>query len=175
MVFEFGRYKVDIDVGKTRAFYETLETVSQLCSCDGCLNFERSVGVLPRSVRGFFDELGIDMRKVCECYVIYTKADGTLSYGGLCHVCGTLLEGESAWRKTGETTAEWNEAAVFPVSDGLRVSFQEEDIRMLEDGFPQPVLQIDFTLDVPWVLSKVNTYDREGGKRRLRDLIFRRL
>ena len=67
MVFEFGSYKADIDVEKTRHFYKNAESVSKRCSCDGCTNFEEAVAVLPQSVIKFFADLGIDMRKVCEC------------------------------------------------------------------------------------------------------------
>lgn len=43
MIFKFGQYKVDIDVEKTKNFYENAEPVSKSCSCDGCLNFEKAV------------------------------------------------------------------------------------------------------------------------------------
>ena len=92
MVFEFGSYKADIDVEKTRHFYKNAESVSKRCSCDGCTNFEEAVAVLPQSVIKFFADLGIDMRKVCECYVNITNDNGTLLYGGFYHVCGTLLD-----------------------------------------------------------------------------------
>ena len=47
MLFEIGQYRLDIDVPKTRQFYETADVVSKSCSCDGCLNFERAVSKLP--------------------------------------------------------------------------------------------------------------------------------
>ena len=135
MVFEFGSYKADIDVEKTRHFYKNAESVSKRCSCDGCTNFE----------------------EVCECYVNITNDNGTLLYGGFYHVCGTLLDGESAWKKINDSTAYWDDGAAVSVSPNFRVSFQE-DISLLETGFPLPVIQLEFSASIPWVLEKKNTY-----------------
>ncbi len=38
----------------------------------------------------FSTDIGVDMRKACECYV---NDDGTLFYGGFYHLCGILSEG----------------------------------------------------------------------------------
>lgn len=116
MLFEIGQYRLDIDVPKTRQFYKTADVVSKSCSCDGCLNFERAVSKLPPIIISFFTNLGVDMRKVCECYVNYADDDGTLLYGGFYHVCGILLDGTSAWKKTNENTSYWDKEASFPVS-----------------------------------------------------------
>ena len=69
MIFQFGEYKIDVDVEKTRQFYDRAKTVSEGCQCDGCLNFERAVDKLPQNIRDFFSALGVDMKKICECYV----------------------------------------------------------------------------------------------------------
>ena len=93
MIFQFGEYKIDVDVEKTRQFYDRAKTVSEGCQCDGCLNFERAVDKLPQNIRDFFSALGVDMKKICECYVYCAKDENTLYYGGFCHICGTLLSG----------------------------------------------------------------------------------
>lgn len=157
MIIEFGQYKVDVDIQKTKEFYKKAELVSKGCSCDGCLNFEKAVGVFPQSVTMFFTNLGIDLRKVCECYVNCTNKDGTLLYGGFYHVCGTLLNGKSAWKKINDRTSYWEENATFAVSLDFHISFQE-DIALLEADFPLPVIQLEFSANIPWVLNKENTY-----------------
>lgn len=63
MIFQFGEYKIDVDVEKTRQFYDRAKTVSEGCQCDGCLNFERAVDKLPQNIRDFFSALGVDMKK----------------------------------------------------------------------------------------------------------------
>lgn len=159
MIFEFGQYKVSIDIEKTKKFYENADTVSKSCSCDGCLNFEKAVGCLPHSVHKFFADIGVDMRKACECYVNHVNDDGTLFYGGFYHLCGTLSEGRSAWKNLCDKTAYWDTEAAFPISPDFHVSFHK-DIVLLEKGVPLPVIQLDFSADIPWVLEKKNTYIR---------------
>lgn len=99
MLFEIGQYKLDIDIAKTKHFYDSADRVSQHCTCDGCLNFERAIDFLSPTVRILFANLGVDMKKVRECYVNCTNKDSTLLYGGFYHICGTLLDGKGGWTK----------------------------------------------------------------------------
>ena len=49
MIFEFGTFKVDVDVERTRRFYETVD--DQLgCECAGCRNFRKAYPLLPDAV-----------------------------------------------------------------------------------------------------------------------------
>lgn len=157
MIFEFGKYKVDIDVEKTKQFYEKAETVDEGCSCDGCQNFSQAVDCVLPAVKNIFANLGIDMRKVRECYVNCTNQDGTLLYGGFCHLCGNLISGESAWIKCRKAYSHWDEAETFAISDDFHVSFQNE-VAMLETDFPLPVIQLEFSVNMPWVLEKESSY-----------------
>ena len=99
MLFEIGQFKLDVDVSKTKHFYDTADRVSKSCSCDGCLNFEKAVDFLSPAVRTLFAKLGVDMKKIRECYVNCTNKDGTLLYGGFYHICGTILDGKGGWVK----------------------------------------------------------------------------
>lgn len=157
MIFEFSGYKVDVEVERTRAFYEQAEPVSKGCSCAGCRNFEQAADLLPQPVRAFFSNLGIDMKKACECYVNCRREDGSLFYGGFYHVYGTILHGSSAWVNINENMKYWNEELTFPVSENFHVSFQD-GIDLLEDKFPRPVLQLEFSADIPWALKEENPY-----------------
>ena len=157
MYIKFGQYEVDIDIEKTKQFYENAEVVSKNCACDGCLNFEKAVDTSPQAVKIFFDTLGIDMQKACECYVNYADNNGSLLYGGFYHVCGILLHGESAWRKTSETASCCDYKATFSISPDFYISFQK-DIALLEKDFPPPVIQLEFFAKIPWVLKKESPY-----------------
>ncbi len=157
MLVAFGNYTIDVNVEKTRKFYLTAKRVTGRCSCDGCLNYEKAIGVLPESIKAFFDNLGIDMKKVCECYVNTANKDGTLLYGGFYHICGILITGESAWRRISENKSVWNDETAFAITDYFHVSVQN-DVYLLEDNFPLPVIQLEFSADIPWVLDKTNTY-----------------
>lgn len=156
MIFEFGQYKVDIDLEKTKHFYEGAELIHENCSCDGCLNFEKAVSMLPQSVRDFFAGLGVDMQKACECYVNGPKDEKTLLYGGFYHLCGKILAGEHAWKDAGNGS-RWNEKAAYFITPNFQVSFST-DVALLEAGFPQPVIQLEFLADIPWVLERKNPY-----------------
>ncbi len=97
------------------------------------------------------------MKKICECCVYYAKDENTLCCGGFCHICATLLSGESAWKPTSDSTACWDEKATYPLSPNFGVSFSDR-IDMLEPDFPLPVIQLDFEAAIPWMLEKKNSY-----------------
>lgn len=157
MIFEFGKYKLDIDVEKTKEFYDKAEMITEGCRCAGCQNFEQAVDILPLEVKKFFANLGIDMRKICECYVNYTNEDRTLFYGGFCHICGDLMSGESAWIKYDDTSSHWDDKKTFAISENFHISFQKE-VSSLEKDFPLPAIQLEFSANIPWVLNEENTY-----------------
>lgn len=157
MIFTFGNYTVDVDVDKTKKIYNKLPLITQGCDCDGCRNFEKATEVLPESVRAFFDDLGVDLKKVVECYVNCKNEDGTLLYGGFCHVCGTLIQGKSAWVNISKTHSYYNTDFTYLLDKNFHISFQEECL-MVEEQFEAPILQIELDANIPWVLDKENTY-----------------
>ena len=67
------------------------------------------------------------------------------------------MTGESAWKKTGPDTSAWDESGAFSVAPGFGVSFQNE-IDLPDEDFPLPVIQLEISAAIPWVLDKENTY-----------------
>lgn len=154
MIFEFGLYRVDVDMERTRRWYETEPTASQCCDCDGCVNFDRAADLFPESIKSFFAALGADAKKPIEVYVNYTNKDGTLWYGGWYHLCGTLLsEGEELWQVI--------EGKPFG-SRGFQIFFRGR-ADCVQENCPRPVVQMELNADIPWVLEKENTYEKERG------------
>lgn len=150
MIFEFGSYRIDVDVERTRQWYETEPLVSQCCDCDGCVNYERAADVFPESVKSFFTALGADVKKPIEVYVNCTNKDGTLWYGGWYHLCGTLLDdGEDIWR-----VAEGTPLGLR----GFQIFFKGRT-DLVQETCPRPILQMEVEADIPWVLEKENTYE----------------
>lgn len=43
MILKFNQYVIDIDIDKTRRFYQTAENIAYGCNCSGCRNFENAV------------------------------------------------------------------------------------------------------------------------------------
>lgn len=151
--FEFGQYKIEVDINKTKQFYEKASFVSEGCSCKGCRNFEQAVSMLSKRVTEFFSDLGVDMRKVCEVYVNCDNPDGTVLYGGFYHLCGGIIQGKSPWIPTSKTTSFWEEKEAFSIEEGFAVSFQS-GCDLLEEGFPTPAIQLEISANIPWVLSE---------------------
>lgn len=146
----FGEYIVDLDVQKTRAFYEHAEELTKSCQCQGCRNYGALSEQMPEKVRDFFQSIGVEISKPAEVYVNCKNEDGTLSYGGFYHICGTILEGKSAWVQTG---TENEPGACYQVERNFQISF-ENKIHLLEEGFPEPVIQMEIYCELPWVLEE---------------------
>ena len=149
MIFTLGGYTLDIDVERTRGFYETAERITDGCGCQGCRNWAAWAGQLHGEPGTALEGFGIDLIKTPEVYVNGPNADGTLNYGGLYHLCGRLLAGPDAdW---------WENGALVSLADRFRVGFSEE-ICLLEEGFPAPVIQLELLADIPLVLPEENSY-----------------
>lgn len=159
MEIRFGPYVLEVDIQKTRSFYQNANNVSAGCSCQGCRNYEKAAEILPDEVKQFFDALGVDIKKPAEVYVNMVNDDGLLLYGGFYHLCGRLLGGESAWvpDKSNKKAFYWDKSKTYSVSKDLQVSFKE-DRSLVEGGFPEPVLQMDIEANIPWVLEEPNGF-----------------
>lgn len=147
MILEFGQYRVNIDVEKTRNFYESAEPISAGCSCANCRNFEKAVTLLPEDVQTFFSNLGVDIQKPHEVYANCQNADGTLLYGGFYYLCGTLSAGKSVWVTTAPGIAHWDDALAFPITKDFRISLQQADLST-------PKLLFEISAKIPWVLKE---------------------
>jgi len=140
MIFEFYDYKIDIDADRTRGFYETHDFANGACTCGGCRNYEKAADCFPEEVIAFFKNLGVDdMKKFCEVYTL-TDYDDTVLYGGWYHICGEIISGDTANK-------------YFNITNGFQASFHN-DLRLLEEDFPLPAVQLEITAKVPWVLEE---------------------
>ena len=167
MIFEIGKYKLDIDVEKTREFYKTKKTYTYFCDCAGCRNFYAAIETFPQEVKDFFDRLGVDPKKGAEHYVVKAEDDGkTAMYGGWYHLCGRIMNGENCWKPVGEGQLIFDDDMMYSVADGWLVGFSDQTVYLLPDGFPTPVLQMEIAfLRVPWVLDIENPYTLENMKK----------
>ena len=159
MIFTLGPYTLDVDVEKTKRYYDTAKSVGEECTCDGCQNLEKAVGTLPKDIQKRFTDLGIDLTKLIECELNCPQEDGTLLYGGFYYVCGTMLRGETAWEKISDMHFHLNEEKMYAVAPNFRICFSA-DPSARSDTFPAPILQMEIVLTLPWVLDKENKYLR---------------
>ena len=164
MVFNFQKYKLDIDVEATKKYYETAKFISEDCSCDGCRNYEKAIDFLPGEVLSFFAQLGIEMKKAREIYIYCANADDTLFYGGWYYLCATMIHGESAWVGTSQSQAYCDDTKTIPITDDYKVSFQE-NCDLLDNNFPLPAIQLEIMADIPWVLAEKHDYPKDISRR----------
>lgn len=152
MRYFIGKYVLDIDVARTRAYYEAAQDFS--CTCTGCRNFAQAVRYLPDEVKAFFERLGMDMKKPAEVFAIYKNGDHSVYYGGFFHICGTILEGPNTLVQIDEKHSTVDKTAVCSLSDVFEFYFQEE-CYLLDEQFPRPVFQMEVYMTLPWVLQGV--------------------
>lgn len=67
-------------------------------------------------------------------------------YIGSYHLVGKLLEGNAT------TSDNWNETNTIKI-EKFTFAFTNE-LEFLPEDFPVPALQLDFEVDIPWVLEE---------------------
>ena len=148
MIFQFGRYTVDVDVEKTRAYYTSnfSFTTSEVCSCERCQRFPNAIMSCSAAVVDFLNSLGIDPRKPGEVFGTTNERD---NYDGWYHIVGTLLSG-----KISGPCVDRSNAFVPDKNVDFIVWFDDDSTRMgwIEENFPSPILELSFTA----LLSKQN-------------------
>ena len=171
MIFEFLGYVLDIDVDKTRAYYDATP-FDRLSPCDGFRNYEKAMDLMPQWVISFFAQLGIEAKKPCEVFARHTNMDNSVACDGWYHVCGKMISGESAIVSVNPEVAYLDVEKTFAVADDFRAYFQEKCYFLPED-FPLPALQLEIIANIPWVLEKRNPYSMI--KERIKMNKFKRL
>ena len=162
MIFRFGNYTLDVDVERTRAFYERddVKTTSEQCVCQGCQNYDGAILTASATVLDFLRSMGIDPRKPAEVFNVtgMQEADGTIWYNGWFHVCGTLVESPETVNETmhenGSRSLSYRwELGYRPDPDYPFVLLPTREISLLPEGFPAPALELEMDTRLPWVLS----------------------
>ena len=159
MIFRFSDYTLNIDVPRTRAFYESpaARSTSEQCQCPGCQNYDDAILTAPESVLDFLSSLGIDPRKPAEVFDVMGQLDenGKIWYAGFYHVCGTIIHEESRLdpQPDAQSSAHWNNGHTHKPDPNFpfAVSF-EENIHLLSETFPTPVLQMEIDIRLPCLL-----------------------
>ena len=156
MIIRFGNYTIDVDVERTRAFYARgdVKTTSEQCTCAGCQNYDKAILKMPAAVTDFLESLGLDPRKPAEAFDVMggLAEDGKVLYNGFYHLCGVRLQGEDAWVKTAKDMKHLDGDRMYAVDGDFKVSFEEE-VCLLHEAFPTPVLQMEFDARLPVALA----------------------
>ena len=141
---------IEIDVTKTKEFYEKHHFISEDCACDYCANYILACDTFSPEVRDLFHALGIDPRKEGEVSEFMKNEDGTHVYGAFYHLVGRIIEGPRIL----ETAKQESEISplIFVNYHGIEISFTE-DLSLVPEGFPTPTIQLELQLTIPWLLK----------------------
>ncbi len=147
--FTFGRWHLLCDASATRRAYETVAQGSpEECGCLPCRNFAavRSLAY-PSDALALFDRLGIDFRKEAEIWECGPLDSGLHLYGGFFHLVGVIESGADAFRSDGAEDLE-------PLTERFSLGFTS-DVSLIRPPFVgQPLVQLEFMAQVPWVLHE---------------------
>lgn len=146
MLFEFGRYIVEVNIEATKAFYNSTRSLStnEACKCDRCQRFPKAILSSSNAVLDFLYRLGIDPTKAGE--VFGTSDDDVDRYYGLYHVVGTLIEG-----RVTDINCDESNAFVPDLNTNFKVWFEDNPVKMgwIEKDIPSPTLEISFSAELP--------------------------
>ena len=146
MIFEFGHQKVDIDVERTRQFY--LEDGILDCPCDDCVNYVNAVDKLPEPVKSFFDNIGVNIKNPAEISTLCAVSEKTVVYHGFYYVCGNVLDNDNLGEEFDE-----DDESYYAIAPHFWAYFLRK-LALPEDTLPEPLVWLEFTGRIPWVLDK---------------------
>ena len=153
MIFEFGKFCVDVDVERTREFYDKHgKTVIEDCGCVNCRNYYESILTVSDKVTTFFRSLGIDPRKSPEATWWYTDENGVAYYTICFHLVGTLVNSVALCRLAGDHGMETIIENFHEIDTGFNIGFTSQVV-ILEQNFPEPSIQLEIEAHIPWVLD----------------------
>ena len=155
MPFKIGIYELDVDVERTRRFYQEHSGIT--CDCAGCRNFTQAVALLPDAVQDFLRQFGIDPAKPAEISAVYAPSDDSIFYDGFYHISGTILSGTNPWIQIDHKHFALDQQCLIKLDDENTVFFTG-DVHLLEENFPTPAFQIEIQFTLPWVLPEPNSY-----------------
>lgn len=156
MILTFGKFRLDVDIDKTREYYKAAELITNCCTCDGCANFEKAADVFPKPVRELFDNWGIDPKKAADVFTCCAEDNGAKLYCIADYVLvGKVIEGEQIhlWEEVDGNTSisRTQEDNLFKIDEDHSVGFEP-------NGDLNETLHMEAHLHIPWVLEKPNKY-----------------
>lgn len=147
---KMGAWVIEVDMDKTLDFYTDYHLITEDCTCDYCANYVLACTDFPSMYKGVFDSLGIDPRKEGEISHYMEKDNGTHLYGVFYHIVGRIIKGPQLWVPTQKGSEV--SSPHFATYHGIELGFSE-DLMLLPEGFPEPAIQFEMEVTIPWLLS----------------------
>lgn len=153
MIFKFGAYTVDVDVERTREFYDKHGiTVIEDCGCNSCYNYYHAISKCSQKVKHFFDILGIDPLKSPEATFWFTDENNIAHYTVLFNLVGTIIKSVDIYKPVYPKGAEQIPGNFHEIDRDFTVGFHSEYIFPVKD-FPQPCIGLEINVNLPWILK----------------------
>jgi hypothetical protein len=148
----YKSWRLCCDPEATRTAYAQIESgAPERCGCDYCRNFialrEQSY---PREVLDLLAQLGIDYRREAEVYHLARLPGGLHQYGGWFHFIGTF-EGPEPWEADASGRRRLH---MVPIDDRFSLTFRREAQLAPEPLKDQPLVQLEFAVQIPWILDR---------------------
>lgn len=153
MLFDFGKFRVDVDVESTKAFYLMHgKTVLEDCGCVNCRNYYEAISQVSDKVKSFFSSIGIDPQKSPEATWWYTDGNRVAYYSLTFHVVGTIVNAVDIYRPVGDNSFEQILENYYEIDKGFKIGFTSKSV-LLEKDFPKPCIQLEIDAHLPWVID----------------------
>ncbi len=154
MIFDFGKFRVDVDVERTREFYTNkAKTVLEDCGCESCRNYYEAIQKSSDRVKSFFDSLGIDPQKSPEATWLATNENGIAYYSVIFHVVGTIVDSVDTYKPNGPNGWILIPENLYEIDENFKVGFTSM-IVLIEKDFPKPCIQLEIDAHLPWVIDQ---------------------
>jgi len=138
------KWTLKVDIEKTKEFYKK---EFDSCRCPDCRNYYMAASSeLKPAISNIFSHLGINPVKPAHLSAYPTENSDFLLYNGHYHFVGKVLKGPLC------TTDHFTEENTIELDDfNLGIS---EELLFVPEGFPEPILQLEFEIKVPWILHE---------------------
>ena len=153
MIFDFGNFRVDIDVESTKAFYSKYgKTVLEDCGCVNCRNYYEAILKVSDKVKSFFNSIGIDPQKSPEATWWDTNENGIAYYSIIFHVVGTIIQSVDIFKPVGDNGYQLINDNLYEIDKDFKVGFTSNVI-LVEKDFPNPCIQLEIEAYLPWMID----------------------
>jgi hypothetical protein len=147
---EILHWILEIDFERTCNFYNSCHLITDDCKCMDCLNYVGACALVPEKILHLYVSLGIDPTKEGEVYNMVKNDDGTCLYGGFYHITGRIIKGPDC-TVISEENSSVRTFNLLPLVEGYKIGFTQR-LSLVPEGFPLPVIQMEFMFNIPWVL-----------------------
>ena len=142
---------IEIDKDTTELAYAKLP-LDIGCTCHTCRNYIAAISAFPNEVLEFFEEFGIDPAKPSEVYENKFENNKVL-YGGFYHIVGDYISGDDIWQPVAKKHKHQKTTEFCKITDDFQIGFTH-GVVLVPDKFPRPVLQMEISFNIPWVLDE---------------------